>query len=105
MKLKLLGLPPEAWRAARLLRSNPSARLILMTACDAIRPGCPAPSVEKQNLMTYLHKPPKAGPQTNQASAGLQNWKRAGRRFVQIGGVVPTATSLYEVFKRIYADT
>ena len=54
----------------------------------------PALSVEETGLMAYLQTPPDAGPSITQVTAGLQNWKCAGRRLVEIGGHLPTATQL-----------
>ena len=36
-------------------------------------------------------------------TSGLQNWKCAGRRLVEIGGRLPTATQLHQSFMRILA--
>ena len=46
--------------------------------------------------MTYLQTPPDASPPVSQATAGLQSWKRTGRRLVQIGGRLPTANQLHQ---------
>ena len=81
--LRNLSLPQEAWRSARLLRAIPNCRLVLMFAYQLL---IPALSIEEAGLTTYLQTPPGAGPSVNQATADLQNWKRAGRRLVQIGG-------------------
>ena len=48
--------------------------------------------------MAYLQTPPEAGPSIAQATSGLQNWKCAGRRLVEIGGRLPTATQLHQSF-------
>ena len=55
----------------------------------------PTLSVEEAGLMTYLQSPPDAGP------SGLQNWKCAGRRLVEIGGRLPTATQLHQSFVKL----
>ena len=67
-----LNLPPEAWL-----------------------------SVEETGLMTYLQAPPDVGPSVVQVTTGLQNWKCAGRRLVEIGGRLPTATQLHQSFIKI----
>ena len=36
-----------------------------------------------------------------QVTSGLQNWKCAGRRLVEIGGRLPTATQLHQSFIKI----
>ena len=89
--LTTLNLPIEAWKSARLLRAAPNCRLVLMLAYHMLRP---ALSVEETGLMAYLQTPPEAGPSVVQETSGLQNWKRAGRRLVEIGGRLPTATSV-----------
>ena len=61
----------------------------------------PALSTEEAGLMTYLQSPPDAGPSVNQATAGLQNWKCAGRRLLQIGGRLPTANQLHPSFVKV----
>ena len=61
----------------------------------------PASSIEEDGLMTYLQSPPDAGPSVSQATAGLKNWKCAGRRLVQIGGRLPTANQLRQSFVKI----
>ena len=61
----------------------------------------PALSVEENGLMAYLQTPPDAGPSIAQATSGLQNWKCAGRRLVEIGGRLPTATQLHQSFIKI----
>ena len=61
----------------------------------------PALSVEETGLMAYLQTPPEAGPSIVQATSGLQNWKCAGRRLVEIGGRLPTATQLHQSFTKI----
>ena len=53
----------------------------------------PALSVEEAGLMTHLQSPPDAGPSVVQVTSGLQNWKCAGRRLVEIGGRLPTQAS------------
>ena len=45
----------------------------------------PALSIEEAGLTTHLQSPPDAGPSVSQATIGLQDWKCAGRRLVQIG--------------------
>ena len=61
----------------------------------------PALSVEENGLMAYLQTPPDAGPSVTQVTTGLQNWKCAGRRLVEIGGRLPTATQLHQAFIKI----
>ena len=61
----------------------------------------PALSVEETGLMAYLLTPPEAGPSVVQVTSGLQNWKCAGRRLVEIGGRLPTATQLHQSFIKI----
>ena len=61
----------------------------------------PALSVEENGLMAYLQTPPEAGPSIVQVTSGLQNWKCAGRRLVEIGGRLPTATQLHQAFIKI----
>ena len=61
----------------------------------------PALSVEETGLMAYLQTPPEAGPSKVQVTTGLQNWKCAGRRLVEIGGRLPTATQLHQSFIKI----
>ena len=61
----------------------------------------PALSVEETGLMAYLQAPPEAGPSIMQVTSGLQNWKCAGRRLVEIGGRLPTATQLHQSFIKI----
>ena len=51
--------------------------------------------------MAYLQSPPEAGPSIVQVTSGLQNWKCAGRRLVEIGGRLPTATQLHQAFIKI----
>ena len=51
--------------------------------------------------MAYLQTPPDAGPSVTQVTTGLQNWKCAGRRLVEIGGRLPTATQLHQAFVKI----
>ena len=63
----------------------------------------PALSVEETGLMTYLKAPPDTGPSVVQVTTGLQNWKCAGRRLVEIGGRLPTATQLRQSFIKILA--
>ena len=87
--LTTLNLPAEAWKSARLLRAVPNCRLVLMLAYHMLSP---ALSVEETGLMAYLHTPPEAGPSVVQVTSGLQNWKCAERRLVEIGGRLPTAT-------------
>ena len=87
-----LNLPPEAWRSARLLRAVPNCRLVVMLAYHMLSP---ALSIEEAGLMTCLQTPLDAGPSVLQATTGLQNWKCAGRRLVQIGGRLPTANQLH----------
>ena len=47
-------------------------------------------------LMAYLQTPREAGPSIVQVTSGLQNWKCAGRRLVEIGGRLPTAAQLHQ---------
>ena len=93
-----LNLPPEAWKSARLLRAVPNCRLVLTLSYHMLSP---ALSVEEAGLMTYLQSPPDAGPSVVQVTTGLQNWKCAGRRLVEIGGRLPTATQLHQSFIKI----
>ena len=93
-----LTLPPEAWKSARLLRAVPNCRLVLMLSYHMLSP---ALSVEETGLMTYLQAPPDAGPSVVQVTTGLQNWKCAARRLVEIGGRLPTATQLHQSFIKI----
>ena len=87
--LSSLNLPAEAWKSARILRAIPNCRLVLMMSYHFLSP---ALSVEENGLMAYLQTPPEAGPSVTQVTKGLQNWKCAGRRLVEIGGRLPTAT-------------
>ena len=96
--LTTLSLPIEAWKSARLLRAIPICRLVLMLAYHMLSP---ALSVEETGLMAYLQTPPEAGPSIVQVTSGLQNWKCAGRRLVEIGGRLPTATQLHQSFIKI----
>ena len=96
--LTTLNLPTEAWKSARLLRSVPNCRLLLMMSYHLLSP---ALSVEESGLMAYLQTPPDTGPSITQVTAGLQNWKCAKRRLVEIGGRLPTATQLHQAFIRI----
>ena len=96
--LTALNLPIEAWKSARLLRAVPNCRLVLMLAYHMLSP---ALSVEETGLMAYLQTPPEAGPSIVQVTTGLQNWKCAGRRLVEIGGRLPTATQLHQSFIKI----
>ena len=76
----------------------PNCRLVLMLAYHMLSP---ALSVEGTGLMAYLQTPPEAGPSIVQATTGLQNWKCAERRLVEIGGRLPTATQLHQSFIKI----
>ena len=96
--LTTLNLPLEAWKSARILRAVPNCRLILMMSYHLLSP---ALSVEENGLMAYLQTPPDAGPSITQVTTGLQNWKCAGRRLVEIGGRLPTATQLHQAFIKI----
>ena len=96
--LTTLSLPTEAWKSARLLRAVPNCRLVLMLAYHMLSP---ALSAEETGLMAYLQTPPEAGPSVVQVTSGLQNWKCAGRRLVEIGGRLPTATQLHQSFVKI----
>ena len=95
-----LNLFPEAWKSARLLRAVPSCRLVLTLSHHMLSP---ALSVEETGLMTCLQAPPDAGPSVVQVTTGLQKWKCAGRRLVEIGGRLPTATQLHQSFIKILA--
>ena len=92
------NLPTEAWKSVRLLRAAPNCRLVLMLSCHMLSPGL---SVEETGLVAYLQAPPEAGPSVVQVTSGLQNWKCAGRRLVEIGGRLPTATQLHQSFIKI----
>ena len=92
------NLPHEAWWSARLLRAVPNCRLVLVLAYHLLKP---ALSIKEAGLMTKLQTPPDAGPSVTQATTGLQNWKRAGRRVVQIGGRAPTANQLHQSVVKI----
>ena len=96
--LSSLNLPAEAWKSARILRAIPNCRLVLMMSYHFLSP---ALSVEENGLMAYLQAPPEAGPSVTQVTTGLQNWKCAGRRLVEIGGRLPTATQLLQAFVKI----
>ena len=96
--LTTLSLPTEAWKSARLLRAVPNCRLVLMLSYHMLSPTL---SVEETGLMTYLQTPPEAGPSIVQVISGLQNWKCAGRRLVEVGGRLPTATQLHQSFIKI----
>ena len=96
--LTTLNLPTEAWKSARLRRAVPNCRLVLMMSYHMLSP---ALSVEENGLMAYLQTPPEAGPSIVQVTTGLQNWKCAGRRLVEIGGRLPTATQLHQAFIKI----
>ena len=96
--LTSLNLPTEAWKSARLLRAVPNCRLVLMLSHHMLSP---ALSVEETGLMAYLQAPPEAGPSVVQVTSCLQNWKCAGRRLVEIGGRLPTATQLHQSFIKI----
>ena len=96
--LSSLNLPAEAWKSARILRAIPNCRLVLMMAYHFLSP---ALSVEENGLMAYLQTPPEAGPSVTQVTTGLQNWKCAGRRLVEIGGRLPTATQVHQAFVKI----
>ena len=96
--LSSLKLPAEAWKSARILRAIPNCRLVLMLSYHFLSP---ALSVEENGLMAYLQAPPEAGPSVTQVTTGLQNWKCAGRRLVEIGGRLPTSTQLHQAFVKI----
>ena len=96
--LSSLSLPAEAWKSARILRAIPNCRLVLMMSYHFLSP---ALSVEENGLMAYLQTPPEAGPSVTQVTTGLQNWKCAGRRLVEIGGRLPTSTQLHQAFVKI----
>ena len=96
--LSSLNLPAEAWKSARILRAIPNCRLVLMLSYHLLSP---ALSVEENGLMAYLQTPPEAGPSISQVTTGLQNWKCAGRRLVEIGGRLPTSTQLHQAFVKI----
>ena len=95
--LTTLNLRQEAWKSARLLRAVSNCRLVLMLSYHMLSP---ALSVEENGLMAYLQTPPEAGPSIVQVTSGLQNWKCAGRRLVEIGGRLPTATQLHQLSSR-----
>ena len=76
-----MNFPQETWRSARLLRAVPTCRLVLMLAYHLL-------SLALSMSVT-------------QATIGLQNWKCAGRRLVQIGGRLPTANQLHKPFVKI----
>ena len=84
--------------SARILRAVPNCRLVLMMSYHLLSP---ALSVEENGLMAYLQTPPDAGPSIAQVTTGLQNWKCAGRRLVEIGGRLSTATQLHQAFIKI----
>ena len=96
--LTSLNLPAEAWKIARILRAIPNCRLVLMMSYHFLSP---ALSVEENGLMAYLQTPPDAGPSVTQVTTGLQNWKCAARRLVEIGGRLPMATQLHQAFVKI----
>ena len=96
--LTTLNLPIEAWKSARLLRAVPNCRLVLMLSCHMLSP---ALSVEETGLMSYLQAPPEAGPTITQVTSGLQNWKCAGRRLVEIG----ETTDCYAAAPVVYQDS
>ena len=96
--LTSLNLPAEAWKSARILRAIPNCRLVLMMSYHFLSP---ALSMEENGLMAYFQTPPDAGPSVTQVTTGLQNWKCAGRRLVEIGGRLPTATQLHQAFVKI----
>ena len=76
----------------------PNFRLALMAACHIVWPSLIS---EEGSLMSYLQSPPSAGPAVNQATMGLQSWRCAGRRLVQIGGRLPTANQLHQSVVKI----
>ena len=96
--LTSVNLPSEAWKSARILRAVPNCRLILMMSYHSLSP---ALSVEEKGLMAYLQTPPDAGQSITQVTTGLQNCKCAGRRLVEIGGRLPSATQLHQAFIKI----
>ena len=73
-------------------------------------PGFPKPSVRQkkssgsvcQKFFRLTESSYRVGSIT-QPTSGLQNWKCAGRRLVEIGGRLPTATQLHQSFTRILA--
>ena len=93
-----LNLPTKAWKSARLLGAVPNCRLVLMLDYHMLSP---ALSAKEAGLMTYLQALPDAGPSVSQVTSGLQSWKCAGRRLVEIGGRWPTATQLRQSFVKI----
>ena len=97
-----LNLPLEAWKSARLLRAVPNCRLVLMLAYHVLSPALS--EEEEAGLMTCLQSPPDAGLSVVQATSGLQNWKCAGRRLVEIGGRLPAATQLHQSFVKFIAS-
>ena len=88
--LTTLNLPAEAWKSARLLRAVPNCHLVLILSYHMLSPAL--------SVMAYLQTPPEAGPSVVQVTSGLQDWKCAGRRWVEIGGRLPTATQLHQSF-------
>ena len=53
-------------------------------------------------LAPWVHnKPRDAGPAALQAVQGVQNWKRTGRRLVEIRGRLPTVNALLTAFAKI----
>ena len=96
--LKTMNIPPDAWQCAKLLRAIPNCSLVLTVAYHIVSPSL---STQEASLMSYLQSPPDAGPAVSQATIGLQNWKRAGRRLVQVGGSLPTANSIHQSFVTI----
>ena len=93
--LKSMNIAPEASQAARLLKAIPSSRLVIMAAYHW---AAPAPSTGDASFLEYLQKPPDAGPAVGQTAQGVQNWKCAGRRLVEIRGKLPTVTALLGAF-------
>ena len=51
--------------------------------------------------MDYLQKPPDASPTVGLAAVGIQNWKCASRRLIEIGRRLPRATALLTSFTKI----
>ena len=97
--LTTLNLPTEAWKRARLLRAVPNCRLVLMLAYHMLSPPL---CVEETGLMAYLQTPPEAGPSIAQATSGLQNWKCAGPRLVEI---CREASHRHSIAQVIHQDT
>ena len=98
LQLQHVGISPECWDLARMLRHNPPVRLILMTAYHRL---LPAKSREEDDLHQYV-KDPAAGDQGAVSTfQKLQLWKGAARRLRQMGGTLPGVTTLMAAFDKI----